>query len=642
MAVVDLEEARVALRGDEPQRLLGLRECLWLDAKREPYELKNPVHVEELAKDVAGFANTAIGGLIVLGIGTREEHGSEVLDQLVPFQRSIVHSKQYRDLIRERITPSPRGVSVEWSDCGNGTGVAFIDIPRQPAANFPYVVAAPVGKPGKVNATTVAVPIREADHTTWLPRTEIHRLLHAGWTAAGSPSTHSLAQVLKEAVASAREKPRVAAGDGLGARAGDFKEAYTALGRQVRIGDPLGEGSWDEEGLGAFQYIAPASPSDSGWVLCAVLGQHPVALARPIWDALLDAGGGTITTVGYPGDSRHPSPNRVQLGLNAVAIALDWGSWGPGLLIRRAEHSWIWEPRTRMAPQVLRSSGNWTSNPEPPRLRIRALASLPWGPGAEMKITPFLRSRLLNSGALQPFGDALALLSINRGGSHAFTSSFGKGPNRNDSGAASYLATTTDPRETRPVLSAEALIALPSALEPAVVTCAEVRVDDLCSWKYGRKAVSRGHSLSLGEVMTVLFAAWKTATEVLPWLGVPDARTRRWTSPPEVELSLSTDRAHNDEGSSIALTDVIDFSPFGPTDRRRLTKMSITTTAAPFLSRYERDSLVREAVAEMGMAFGFAQAGINAIGDLTIAPPEPYEPEDQCHGQSQSHDEEPS
>ncbi|MFB7109502.1 hypothetical protein [Streptomyces sp. NPDC056190] len=62
-----------------------------------PYELREPGAVEELAKDVAAFANS--GNIPVLGISTGDVEDVEELDAL----------------IRERITPPPRQVVVDWS-----------------------------------------------------------------------------------------------------------------------------------------------------------------------------------------------------------------------------------------------------------------------------------------------------------------------------------------------------------------------------------------------------------------------------------------------------------------------------------------------------------------------------------------------
>jgi hypothetical protein len=83
--------------------------------------------------------------------------------------------------------PWPRGVTVDWIDCGNDTGVLVIDVPAQPSACLPYVVPGPA-RAAAAGSVSVAVPVREADTTPWLPQAEIQRLLAAGWTATGGLS----------------------------------------------------------------------------------------------------------------------------------------------------------------------------------------------------------------------------------------------------------------------------------------------------------------------------------------------------------------------------------------------------------------------------------------------------------------------
>jgi hypothetical protein len=68
--------------------LLGLAECGWLDAKDGIYQLDDPAGAEELAKDVAAFANAKGGGLLLVGFSTRKEHDGEVLDRVRPVPRA--------------------------------------------------------------------------------------------------------------------------------------------------------------------------------------------------------------------------------------------------------------------------------------------------------------------------------------------------------------------------------------------------------------------------------------------------------------------------------------------------------------------------------------------------------------------------
>jgi hypothetical protein len=206
--ITDIDSARMALRAGRPEELLGLAECGWVDAKGGIYRLDEPAGPEELAKDVAGFANARTGGLLLVGFSTRKEHDSEILDQVRPVPRSLVDLDRYRKLIRERVIPAPREVSVEWIACGDGKGVVVIDVPAQPPARLPHVVAGPA-RSGDAGRVSVAVPIREADATVWLPQTEIQRLLAAGWTATGGPSQEYLGNLIERSGEAARELARI-------------------------------------------------------------------------------------------------------------------------------------------------------------------------------------------------------------------------------------------------------------------------------------------------------------------------------------------------------------------------------------------------------------------------------------------------
>jgi hypothetical protein len=182
--VTDIEGARVALQGGRPAELLGLAECSWLDAKAGVYRLDDPAKAEELVKDVAGFANARGGGLLLVGFTTRRDHDAEILDGIRPAPRGLVDLDQHRKLIRERVIPSPRGVNVEFINCGADNGILVIDVPAQPEDRLPFVVPGPT-RTAQVSRLSVAVPVREADATIWLPQAELQRLLAAGWRASG-------------------------------------------------------------------------------------------------------------------------------------------------------------------------------------------------------------------------------------------------------------------------------------------------------------------------------------------------------------------------------------------------------------------------------------------------------------------------
>jgi hypothetical protein len=54
------------------------------------YLLDDQVGAEELAKDVAAFANAKTGGLVLVGFAKRKEHDAEVIDRVRPVARGLV------------------------------------------------------------------------------------------------------------------------------------------------------------------------------------------------------------------------------------------------------------------------------------------------------------------------------------------------------------------------------------------------------------------------------------------------------------------------------------------------------------------------------------------------------------------------
>lgn len=180
MDPIGVRDACFALRDGNPKSLVGLRECAWLDVKSGIYALESPHAKEELAKDVAGFANNRDGGLILVGFSTELDHGEEVVRRLKPVPRRLVNLDQHRKVIAERVMPPPQGLELWWVDCGDERGVLVIHVPAQPASRLPFVVPGPHGQ-NNLDKVSIGLPIRMADRTVWQPQAEVRRLLAAGW-----------------------------------------------------------------------------------------------------------------------------------------------------------------------------------------------------------------------------------------------------------------------------------------------------------------------------------------------------------------------------------------------------------------------------------------------------------------------------
>jgi hypothetical protein len=149
MSLGGLAAAREALGAGEPEKLLGLAECAWLDVKGGVYDLDSPYGAEELLKDVAAFANAREGGLLLVGFATQVEDGQEVIDRVRPVPRERVDLDRHRKLL-DRIVPVPLHVRVDWVGCGQDKGILVIDVPVQPAACLPFLVPGPA-RTGKVS-----------------------------------------------------------------------------------------------------------------------------------------------------------------------------------------------------------------------------------------------------------------------------------------------------------------------------------------------------------------------------------------------------------------------------------------------------------------------------------------------------------
>jgi hypothetical protein len=190
--------ARAWVSAQDWIRFLGTAESKTLDVKSGPYRLDDPGSAAELVKDVAAFANSD-GGLILVGFTTKLIDGREFIDELRPVPARLVDTDRYRKIIRERTVPHVRGLSVQFYPGEDEHGVLVIDIPRQPESAKPFVVPGPDGRGAP---TVVGAPIRDADATHWLSRSELQRLLSAGWNATNT-SRADLIRGVGEAAATA-------------------------------------------------------------------------------------------------------------------------------------------------------------------------------------------------------------------------------------------------------------------------------------------------------------------------------------------------------------------------------------------------------------------------------------------------------
>ncbi|MFE2944911.1 RNA-binding domain-containing protein [Streptomyces sp. NPDC059255] len=601
----DVKSALAALDSHEPLLLLGLRETQWLDAKGGPYQLANPRSVEELAKDVAAFANGG-GGLIVIGIATRLEHDEEVLDRIVGVDPAAVNLDQILKLIRQWITPAPRGVRVGWSG-GDGERVAFISIPAQ-AVDTLFVVPAPVGKHGSSRTDTVAVPMRDGDSTHWLPRTEIQQLLSAGVRASGMPTAKALTELVRRAVSEAGPDGGLRVGQGLPDREREMRAAYEQLVGQG-LGQPASE-AW-AQGAAACQDLHHERDGRPGWVLCLVAGHPAVAVAAPVWQAIVEAGSHApgpdpLSAIGFPRPPEDTDAPWV-IAADAPSVDVDGGSWGAGRLTCSGRGVWRWQPLPRFRINQGRSARNWTAG-QTPALRLRAVVNLPWAEASRLEISRPRRTQLESQLPYSAVAGAVTILSGRRG-AELPAARWERGPFGNSARSASYSCTIAGP-DGGPALKASVMLALPTTMEPTVVACSDVLIENPRAWA---EALGPGWETRLGldEVQAVLLAAWETAAELLPGL-VGDPAGLSWAAPPTTELRMTCEQPA-DNGVLPALDTLIDLQPLGTHDGGTQSLLTVTITATPAMERAERQSLLREALVHMAHEFGYIDAEVDLL-----------------------------
>jgi hypothetical protein len=610
VTVIGLEHTRQALRRRDPAALLGERECAWLDVKAGVYRLDQPKGSEELAKDVAAFANTPDGGLLLVGFSTKKEHGEEILDALNPVPRRLIDLDQHRQTIATRVIPTLRDVSVDWIDCGNEAGVLVIDIPAQPQSSQLFAVPAPTGTT-EVSKTAASVPVRRGDGTTWLRPHEIQHFIALGWANSGDGMDKLAAALADIQAPRPVEKPEHTIGGGaLPGWKGVFHQAVNDLFRQgLLLGKPVSDA--DPIGPGVAQYFE--TPTELfGWVLCAQPNQRPVAVLGEIWQALNAEGSGVpggdaLGALGFPtGD---PDTTLV-VDRQSMTVPLSGGQWGRGQLHRDGPgQSWRWEPEPTPSTTTSASSRNWSPS-APAQLRARVLATLPWADITDVKITPDLLDAVLPELPFSKLAEFTTNLSCRRGRDLPAVA-WNPGPNGNASDRLSYssMMTTAD---GEPVLAAEVMMSLPpAAMSSVVVTCAEVRIDDFAAWA---KALGAEPSADLRwsaeDLLEFFVAAWETATELLPRLAVEDpTKRRRWNAVPQVELWIGTDQPSSGSGAQLVLADVLDLVSLGPSGQPgQRTELLVSLPSVPGLDADTRRGRARSALVDMAHRFGFMNA----------------------------------
>lgn len=170
------------LRGAYPNALIGQPESQWLDVKRTPPRIDSDVDRVEFAKDVAAFANSRDGGLIVYGLRATKSRSGEVVDRIAPFPSGMMSPRQLTAIVRRRLHPYPLGIRIEVVALTQELAIGLVLVPPQLDARKPFLVSGAVMR-GKVREMYVGLPMRAGEDTLWDDIAGVHALMAAGRAA---------------------------------------------------------------------------------------------------------------------------------------------------------------------------------------------------------------------------------------------------------------------------------------------------------------------------------------------------------------------------------------------------------------------------------------------------------------------------
>jgi hypothetical protein len=166
--------------------LLGQVESEVLDAKRDPYPLATAIGCHKFATDVAAFANSPNGGVIVIGAATRPNPAGQdtivAVDGIHSSRRPNI--QQMIDVLKARVTPAIRGLRI-WEIDAPKNPILIVNIPRQDVAVQPFLVRGVQFHTKKTTSIGVTITCRQGAGNSHMSAEEIHSLISAGRAALG-------------------------------------------------------------------------------------------------------------------------------------------------------------------------------------------------------------------------------------------------------------------------------------------------------------------------------------------------------------------------------------------------------------------------------------------------------------------------
>jgi hypothetical protein len=177
---VNRETALDLLRSGRAELLVGQPESDWLEAKSVAYDLGTDRAKIELAQDVARFANSERGGLIIVGAKAKRWSDGERIVGLNPL-KVAPSSQRYHGVIDHRVHPPIEGLEVIAVSIRAMAGghLLVVHVPPQPEELKPFLVHGAIVA-GRVEGAFISIVRRRGEQSIPIEASAIHAQLAAG------------------------------------------------------------------------------------------------------------------------------------------------------------------------------------------------------------------------------------------------------------------------------------------------------------------------------------------------------------------------------------------------------------------------------------------------------------------------------
>ncbi|MEV6266713.1 hypothetical protein AB0L64_06090 [Kribbella sp. NPDC051936] len=399
-----------------------------------------------------------------------------------------------------------------------------------------------------------------------------------------------------------------ALGEGVPSIKQSFEDVYDAVGGASFLGAAITEAY--PIGPGFVQHLRGGSCGHPA-VICALRNRQPVIITGDLWNAISRVSDGH--TNGADGVGLPIGPKGPYIGPNMMQIATAGGAWSDGTMVRgMANGDWRWIPNLAFDQHA--AVDTEIAIGSVPRLdcRLRLVAHMP-GVEAEPRLTAGGRRRLAAAFAERAMVEPIAALAADRidvpGELRWRQTNDLQG--RNDSLGASYECVIYDSGEL-PAIRGRAQYLMPQLMAPGITSVVDLELDfDGCQPEAGQPNTPVLKRLSLNEIVDFLTAAWHIAFDVLPLALDEDISLPNPGGRPRVSLHLISEHPPNTGPKrTFRLGDLVDLSPFGTTQKTRLSQLDIAVIGRGSLPQEDVRDLVRTALRRMAEDAGFDRADL--------------------------------